>query len=82
MLLDASNGTNTTQFSQQQHLIAEELFDSDWTFSQLAIGAYDDNIASNFQQISVQFGQIVNLEEAQAAVAGAFQIFDTASIKT
>jgi hypothetical protein len=82
VLLDASNGTNAAQFSQQQRFIAEELFDSRWTFPQLALGAYDDNVPSNFQTISIQFGTIVNLEEAQALVASAYQFFDTASIKT
>ena len=80
MLLDASNGTNAAQFSQQQEFIANELFDSSWTFPQLALGAYDDNIPANFQQLSIRFGSIVNLEEAQAAVNGAYQLFGTASI--
>lgn len=78
-LLDASNGVNQLQFLQQINFVGHSLFDSRWTFPQVAIGAYDDANQADFQNIG-QFENIDSLASAQAILSQMFYYGDPASI--
>lgn len=81
VVLDASNGIDNAAFSRQQNFVANHLFDSRWTFDQVAIGAYDDSDPDNFQNPG-QFDTMESLAEAQNLVNALAWYGDSTSMTT
>jgi len=78
-LIDGSGGLTDPQFALQNAFISNQLFMANWTFTQVAIGEFDNS--ASFQALT-QFDSLNSLAEAQAVFQGAFRLGDNASISS